>query len=156
MSEFIQKIVLKVFGNNPILATIFISMIPIIELRGAIPFGSSKEIWKDEALSVFEASVYSVVGSIISAIWLVITINVGYTYGWYPSEISGLIKGFIGLVIFGNMLGWSIWYDQTYIRPAIDSSFQVEIKNVPEGYRFEGYLVNRDTGERKNVIERAN
>ena len=97
-----------------------------------------------------------IVGSIISAIWLVITINVGYTYGWYPSEISGLIKGFIGLVIFGNMLGWSIWYDQTYIRPAIDSSFQVEIKNVPEGYRFEGYLVNRDTGERKNVIERAN
>ena len=97
-----------------------------------------------------------IVGTIISAIWLIITINVGFTYGWDRSEIRELIKGFIGLVIFGNMLGWSIWYDQTYIRPAIDSSFQVEIKNVPEGYRFEGYLVNRDTGERKNVIERAN
>lgn len=96
-----------------------------------------------------------IVGVLISAIWLVITINVGFSYGWDRYEIRQLIKGIIGLVIFGNMLGWSIWYDQTYIRPAIDSSFQVEIKNVPKGYRFEGYLVNRDTGERKNVIEKA-
>ena len=96
-----------------------------------------------------------IVGSIISVTWLVITINVGFTYGWDRYEIRQLINGIIGIVIFGNMLGWSIWYDQTYIRPAIDSSFQVEIKNVPKGYRFEGYLVNRDTGERKNVIEKA-
>ena len=96
-----------------------------------------------------------IVGSIISALWLIMTIDVGLKYGWYRSEFKELIKGIIGLVIFGNMLGWSIWYDQTYIRPAIDSSFQVEIKNVPKGYRFEGYLVNRDTGERKNVIEKA-
>ena len=96
-----------------------------------------------------------IVGSIISALWLIMTFDVGIKYGWERSEIRELIKGFIGLVIFGNMLGWSIWYDQTYIRPAIDSSFQVEIKNVPKGYRFEGYLVNRDTGERKNVIEKA-
>ena len=46
MSEFVQEIVLKIFGDNPILATIFIAMIPIIELRGAIPFGSSKAIWE--------------------------------------------------------------------------------------------------------------
>ena len=97
-----------------------------------------------------------IVGSIASVAWIVITFNIGFTYGWERSEIRELIKGIIGIVIFGNMLGWSIWYDQTYIRPAIDSSFQVEIKNVPKGYRFEGYLVNRDTGERKNVIERAN
>ena len=66
MSEFVQKIVLKIFGNNPVLATIFISMIPIVELRGAIPFGSSKEIWGESALSLIEASIYSVVGSLIS------------------------------------------------------------------------------------------
>ena len=66
MSEFVQKIVLKIFGNNPILATIFISMIPIVELRGAIPFGSSKEIWGESALSLMEASIYSVIGSLIS------------------------------------------------------------------------------------------
>lgn len=68
MSEFIQEIVLKIFGGSPILATLFISMIPIVELRGAIPFGSSKEIWGDKALSIFEASVYSIIGSVISAV----------------------------------------------------------------------------------------
>lgn len=97
-----------------------------------------------------------IVGVLISAIWSVVAFHIGFEYGWERSDIRKLIKGIIGLVIFGNMLGWSIWYDQTYIRPAIDNSFQVEVKNVPEGYRFEGYLVNRDTGERKNVIERAN
>lgn len=72
MTAIIQKIVLAIFGNNPVLATIFISMIPIVELRGAIPFGSSKEIWGDSALSVFEATVYSVIGSIISAVIIIL------------------------------------------------------------------------------------
>ena len=72
MSEIIQEIVLKIFGNNPVLATIFISMIPIIELRGAIPFGSSKEIWGENALSLFEASLYSVIGSLISAFIIIL------------------------------------------------------------------------------------
>lgn len=72
MSDIVQKIVLAIFGENPILATIFISMIPIVELRGAIPFGSSEEIWGDNALSLFEASVYSLIGSIISAIILIL------------------------------------------------------------------------------------
>ena len=72
MSDIIQKLVLSIFGENPILATIFISMIPVIELRGAIPFGSSKEIWGDKALSVFEASFYSVIGSILAAVAIIL------------------------------------------------------------------------------------
>jgi len=72
MSEFVQEIVLSIFGNNPILATIFVSMIPIVELRGAIPFGSSKEIWGNKALSVLEASIYSVIGSVISAVIVIL------------------------------------------------------------------------------------
>lgn len=72
MTEFIQKIVLAIFGENPILATIFIAMIPVIELRGAIPFGSSKEIWGDGALSILEASLYSLVGSLISAVVIIL------------------------------------------------------------------------------------
>lgn len=72
MSEIIQKIVLSVFGNNPILATIFIAMIPVIELRGAIPFGSSKDIWGEKALSIWESALYSVLGSIISAVIIIL------------------------------------------------------------------------------------
>lgn len=74
MSEVIQKFILSVFGDNPIIATIFISMIPVVELRGAIPFGSSKEIWGEKALSLIEAGIYSVIGSIISAILIVLLI----------------------------------------------------------------------------------
>jgi uncharacterized membrane protein len=72
MTEIIQKIVLSIFDENPVLATIFIAMIPIVELRGAIPFGSSKEIWGEKALSVLEASFYSVIGSIISAVIIIL------------------------------------------------------------------------------------
>ena len=72
MSEFVQKIILAIFGENPVLATIFISMIPVVELRGAIPFGSSKEIWQEKALSIFEASIYSVIGSVIAAIIIIL------------------------------------------------------------------------------------
>lgn len=96
-----------------------------------------------------------IIGSIVSFAWFFLAITELCKYGWNHYDIKEAIKGVVGLVIFGNILGWSIWYDQTYIQPAIDSSFQVEVKNVPKGYRFEGYLVNRDTGERKNVIEKA-
>ena len=96
-----------------------------------------------------------IVGSFISGLWIFMTFDVGIKHGWDRYEFKQLINGFIGLVIFGNILGWSWWYDQTYIQSRMDKSFQVEIKNVPKGYRFEGYLVNRDTGKRKNVIEKA-
>ena len=94
MSDFIQQIVLKVFGNNPILATIFISMIPIIELRGAIPFGSSKEIWGENALSIFEASVYSVVGSIISAIVILLLLIPIFNFLRKTKVFSRLVESF--------------------------------------------------------------
>lgn len=94
MSDFIQGIVLKIFGNNPILATIFISMIPIIELRGAIPFGSSKEIWGNNALSIFEASVYSVIGSIISAILILLLLIPIFNFLRKTKFFSRLIESF--------------------------------------------------------------
>lgn len=96
-----------------------------------------------------------IVGSIVSFAWFFLAVTEQCKCGWNRYDTREAIKGAVGLVIFGNLLGWNIWYDLTYIRPAIDRSFQVEVKNVPKGYRFEGYLVNRDTGERKNVIEKA-
>ena len=41
MSEWIKNLFVAIFGSNSWLATIIISMIPIVELRGAIPFGSA-------------------------------------------------------------------------------------------------------------------
>lgn len=63
MTEAIQEIFKNIFGNNVILATILISMLPIIELRGAIPFGMSKTFWGANALKSWESFAFSFLGS---------------------------------------------------------------------------------------------
>lgn len=63
MSEIIGEIFKNIFGDNVILATILISMIPIVELRGGIPFGMSKAFWGKNALSSWQAFGWSVLGS---------------------------------------------------------------------------------------------
>lgn len=63
MTEFIRDLFASVFGENVILATILIAMLPIIELRGAIPFGMSIDFWGVNALSNIGAFLYSFLGS---------------------------------------------------------------------------------------------
>lgn len=63
MIEFIQNLFSQIFGNNVILATIIISIIPIIELKGAIPFGMSVEIWGTHALNAWQSYLFSLIGT---------------------------------------------------------------------------------------------
>jgi len=63
MTEAIRNIFSTIFGDNVILATILIAMLPIIELRGAIPFGMSVDFWGTSALSNISGFVYSFLGS---------------------------------------------------------------------------------------------
>ncbi len=63
MSEWIKDLFVSIFGSNSWLATIIISMIPIVELRGAIPFGSAVSFWGEYALPVWKSFLYSVLGS---------------------------------------------------------------------------------------------
>lgn len=63
MTEFIREVFSTIFGENVILATIIIAMLPIIELRGAIPFGMSIEFWGTNALSNISSFVWSFLGS---------------------------------------------------------------------------------------------
>ena len=65
MTEFIENIFSSVFGNNVILATILIAIVPVIELKGAIPFSMSPEIWGSFALSYWEAFGYALIGGAI-------------------------------------------------------------------------------------------
>ena len=51
MTEFIGELFSKIFNDNVILATIFVSMVPIMELKGGIPFGMSQSFWGTNALS---------------------------------------------------------------------------------------------------------
>ena len=65
MIEVFSKILTTLFGSNSWLATIFISMFPIIELKGAIPVGMSYDFWGNNALNSTQAYLCSLVGSSI-------------------------------------------------------------------------------------------
>ena len=70
MTEWLKELFVAIFGTNSWLATIIISMIPIIELRGAIPFGSAISFWGEHALPVWQAFLYSVLGCTIVCVIL--------------------------------------------------------------------------------------
>ena len=63
MTEFIHGLFSSVFNNNIILATILIAMLPIIELRGAIPFAVNEKLWTIYTMSTWEAFAWSFLGS---------------------------------------------------------------------------------------------
>lgn len=63
MSEWIKNLFVAIFGSHSEIATIIISMIPIVELRGAIPFGSAVSFWGENALPIWQSFLYSVLGS---------------------------------------------------------------------------------------------
>ena len=70
MSEWIKDLFVAIFGTNSWLATIIISMIPIVELRGAIPFGAATSFWGEHALPVWKSFLYSVLGSTLVCVIL--------------------------------------------------------------------------------------
>lgn len=70
MTEWLKELFVAIFGTNSWLATIIISMIPIIELRGAIPFGSAVSLWGKQALPVWQSFLYSVLGCSIVCVIL--------------------------------------------------------------------------------------
>ena len=65
MVEIVTNFFHSIFENNVILATIIIAIVPIIELRGAIPFAMSTTLWGEFALKPFSAFLYAFLGSII-------------------------------------------------------------------------------------------
>jgi len=63
MTAFIERVFSTIFGDNVILATILIAVVPIIELKGAIPFSMSTAIWGSNALSYWSAFLCGLLGS---------------------------------------------------------------------------------------------
>ncbi len=70
MTEWLQTLFVSIFGNNSALATFFISMVPIIELRGAIPFGTSPDLWGANALPEWQALLLSIAGGAVVCVVL--------------------------------------------------------------------------------------
>lgn len=65
MAEIVGKVFAFVFGSHSGIATLIISMFPIIELKGAIPIGMSVDYWGEFALSGELALFLSLLGSSI-------------------------------------------------------------------------------------------
>lgn len=63
MIQALEEFFATVFGHNVVLATIIIAMVPIIELKGAIPFAMSGAIWQGYELSFGHAFLWGLVGS---------------------------------------------------------------------------------------------
>lgn len=63
MTEFLHNIFASIFNNNVILATIIIATLPVIELRGAIPFATNPGFWGTHTMSNWTAFGWSFLGS---------------------------------------------------------------------------------------------
>ena len=63
MTELLHNLFASVFHNNVILATVIISILPVIELRGAIPFATNSGFWGSNALTNWTAFGWSWLGS---------------------------------------------------------------------------------------------
>ena len=70
MTELIGEIFSTIFNGNVILATIFVSMVPIMELKGGIPFGMSEAFWGANALDRWPAFGWAYLGCSIVVIFL--------------------------------------------------------------------------------------
>lgn len=70
MTEVISNFLSSIFKDNVILATIIISIVPLIELKGAIPFGTSTKFWGANALGAWPAMLFSVLGGFIVTVVL--------------------------------------------------------------------------------------
>ena len=80
MTEAISQFLANVFNGNVVLATILISMIPLIELKGAIPFAMSKDFWGVHVLTSWQALGCSFLGGVIVTIILAIAFKPIYNW----------------------------------------------------------------------------
>lgn len=66
MTKFLTDLILKLFGKNAWIGIIILSMIPITELRGTIPFALSGA-WGAYSLTWWQAYICAVIGATIPA-----------------------------------------------------------------------------------------
>lgn len=63
MVNFLGKLFAGIFGTHSGLATVIISMFPLIELKGGIPVGMSKDFWGEYALNSITSFFLALLGS---------------------------------------------------------------------------------------------
>jgi len=78
------EILTNIFGSNSILATIFTAMLPLVELKGAIPLGISSSIWGAAALSTWQAFWWALLGS--SLVVPIVALLFRPIYNWVKNK----------------------------------------------------------------------
>ncbi len=84
MTEAISEFLSTVFNDNVIFATILISIVPLIELKGAIPFGVSEKFWGASALKAWPAMLWSVLGGFF--VTIIIALIFKPLYNWVKDK----------------------------------------------------------------------
>ncbi|MCL2570134.1 MAG: small multi-drug export protein [Firmicutes bacterium] len=75
--EFIENFFATIFGNSPTLATFFIAATPVLEIKAAIPFGTSDKLWGARSLDLLPALGISIISSVmVTAIMLALLVPV--------------------------------------------------------------------------------
>ena len=98
MAEWLKNLFVAIFGSHSEIATFIISMIPIVELRGAIPFGAAA-MWGEYALPIWQSFLFSVAGSTLVCViltflfmpifnWLKKTKGFKRLAGWVERKIT--------------------------------------------------------------------
>lgn len=64
---FVENFFVGSFGDNSAAATFLIALLPVIDLKGAIPFGSSEQLWADSALTIWQAFGISLIAVVLEA-----------------------------------------------------------------------------------------
>ena len=90
MLDALQPFISNLFFDNAFLGTIFASMLPVIEARGAIPLGLATEFWSIP-LSPLLAFFASLIGTSIMTLFLLL---VTYPICTYLKKLK-FVKGFI-------------------------------------------------------------
>ena len=78
------EILTAIFGNNSILATICVALLPLLELKGAITFGISADLWGSAALSTWQAFGWALLGS--SLVVPIIALLFTPIYNWLKTK----------------------------------------------------------------------
>lgn len=78
------EILSTIFGSNSILGTILIAMLPLVELKGAIPVGVSEAVWGTAALDTWQAFAWALLGS--SLVVPIIALLFRPIYNWVKDK----------------------------------------------------------------------
>jgi len=78
------EILTAIFGSNSALAIVCVAMLPLLELKGAIPLGVSAQLWGAAALNTWQAFGWALLGS--SLVVPIIALLFTPIYNWLKTK----------------------------------------------------------------------